>query len=343
MKIDARKLSTETQQQLRYTAIELRKRDLTYVEISEILGVHFTVVGRWCRLFKEGGLDNLEINKRGVKLGTNLKLTQEQSKKLKKIIIENTPDKLKLPFYLWTRKAIKSVIFMLWDIYIPLRTVSKYMNKLGFTPQKPLIKAYEQDMKKVERWKQKDYPSIKKKAKKENAEIHWIDETGLRSNANYSRTYAPKGQTPIIKTITKRMHVNIISSVTNQGKLRFMSYTESMTSKMLIKFVRKLKKPIPRKIFMILDNLSVHHSKHFKLWISKNKEYFQVFYLPSYSPELNPDEKLNRDLKMNFGSKHNPKNQKEFRKNATSDLKSIQNKNDRVKKYFQDDDVKYAS
>ncbi len=84
MKIDTRKLSTETQQQLRYTAIELRNRGLTYVEISEILGVHFTVVGRWCRLFKEGGLDNLKINKRGVKLGTNLKLTQGQSKILKK-------------------------------------------------------------------------------------------------------------------------------------------------------------------------------------------------------------------------------------------------------------------
>ncbi len=176
-------------------------------------------------------------------------LRKDNLKSLKKIIIENTPDKLKLPFYLWTRKAIKSVVFKLWHIDITLRTVSKYMKKLGFTPQKPLVKAYEQDIIKVEKWKHEDYPRIKKKAKKENAEIHWVDETGLRSNANYSRTYALKGKTPVIKTITKRMHVNIISSVTNQGKLRFMSYTESMTSKISIKFVRKLKKSYTKKDF----------------------------------------------------------------------------------------------
>ena len=271
MKIDARKLSTETQQQLRYTAIELRKKGLTYVEISKILGVHFSAIGKWCRLYNNGGYNGLKIKKRGVEIGTNLKLTLEQSKILEKIMIDNTPDQLKLPFYLWTRKAIKAAVYMLWEIDIPLRTISEYMKRLGFSPQKPLIKAYKQDPKKVKKWLEKDYPNLKNKAKKEKAEIHWVDETGLRSNANYSRTYAPKGKTPVIKIVTKRMNVNIISSVTNQGKLRFMSCTDSMTSKMLIKFIRKLKNSIPRKIFIILDNLLIRWT--FRIGCSTKKHY----------------------------------------------------------------------
>ena len=227
--------------------------------------------------------------------------------------------------------------------YPGLRTISEYMKRFGFTPQKPLKKSYAQNPKKVKKWLEKDYPSIRREAKKEKAEIHWFDETGLRSDANYSRSYAPKWKTPIIKNINKRMSVNIISSVTNQGKMRFMSYTDSMTSKMLIKFVRKLKNSIPRKIYIILDNLAVHHSRYFKFWLDKNKDKIKVFYLPPYSPELNPDERLNRDLKMNFRSKHNPKTQKEFRKNAFSDLKSIQNKSNRIKKYFMNKNTIYAA
>jgi len=314
MKIDGRKLKTETQQQLRYTAIELRKRKLTYFEIAEALGVHFATVGKWCRIYKKHGHLGLKIKKRGVKIGTNLRLSLDQTKILKKIIIDKTPDQLKLHFYLWTRKAIQVLILKLWKINIPMRTLSDYMKRLGFSPQRPLKKAYQQDPIITEKWVKKIYPSIKKKAKKEKAQIHWVDETGLRSNINYLRSYAPKGKTPILKTSGTRMHVNIISSVTNQGKLRFMTYIETMNSKRLIEFIGRLIRSNSNKIIVILDNLRVHHSKHFRSWLENKKEKIEVFYLPSYAPELNPDERLNRDLKMNFRLKHNPKIKKNLEK-----------------------------
>ena len=217
------------------------------------------------------------------------------------------------------------------------------MKRFGFSPQKPLKRAYEQNTKLVNQWLKKDYPNIKKRAKKEKAEIHWVDETGLRSNSNYIRGYAPKRKTPIIKITGKRLSLNLISSITNQGKMRFMTYKKSMNSKELIKFIYRLYKNNERKIFVILDNLSVHHSKHFKSWLKNKKEKVEIFYLPSYSPELNPDERLNRDLKTNFHLSSFVKTNVDFRKKIISFLKSIQRMPNRIKKYFISKFVAYAA
>ena len=248
-KVDARKLSTEAQQQIRNQAIRLKKAGKTYEEIAEITGVHSTTVCKWYKAYLRGGKAAITIKKRGRPKGSCRTLTPEQEKELQKAIRDKYPNQLKLAFALWTRVAVQQLIMQLWSIDMPIRTVGEYLSRWGFTPQKPLRKAYKQNPKAVKAWLKEDYPEIAKRAKKEKAEIHWGDETGLCNDSYHGRSYAPRGETPAIKLHPRCQRVNLISSVTNQGKVRFMIYKSKMNSQTMIKFMERLIKDANKKIF----------------------------------------------------------------------------------------------
>lgn len=342
-KIDARKLTTEAQQQLRYQAMRLRKSGRTYREIAEIVGVCPTTVSMWWRKFKKGGQKAIRIKKRGRPTGSCRTLTVEQEKVIQKSMRDKCPDQMKLPFALWTRIAVQRLIKQLWAIDMPIRTVGEYLKRGGFTPQKPLRKAYKQNPKAVKAWLNQEYPEIKKRARKETAEIHWGDETGLCNDSYHGRSYAPRGQTPAIKLHPRCERVNLISSVTNQGKVLFMVYKNRMNSQTLIKFMKRLIKGAAKKIFLILDNLKVHHSHVVRDWLEEHKDEIELFFLPSYSPEMNPDEYLNCDLKAGVHSGTPARTKKELYGKAISHLRKIQKLSGRVKSYFKHPKIAYAS
>lgn len=218
-----------------------------------------------------------------------------------------------------------------------------YLRKWGFTPQKPKKQAYEQCPKAVQKWLNEDYPLIKERAEKENAEIYWGDETGVKSQCNHGRSYAPKGKTLIKKSTSKRFSVNMVSAVTNQGKVQFMIYSEAMNAERLIEFLKQLIKSSRRKIYLILDNLKVHHSKVVKEWMGKNQDKIALFFLPSYSPEMNPDEYLNCDLKQGLSAKKSPKNKDILQNNVKQHMDLLTNNHERVKKYFKHKSIEYAA
>ena len=192
-KIDTRSLNRKAQQKNRNLAIKLRKGGLTYLSIAQNLGINKSTVQKWWKKYKIEGPSGILLKKRGVKPGTNTKLNCIQTQKVREILINNTPDEFNLPFCLWTRKAIQMLILDLWSIFIPLRTISNYMKRLGFTLQKPIKRAYEQNRKDVQKWINQEYPKISERAKKEKAEIHWVDETGLSCCSNYLRGFSSKG------------------------------------------------------------------------------------------------------------------------------------------------------
>lgn len=342
-KIDARKLPTEVQQQVRNQAIRLRKSGRTYREIAEITGVQPTTICMWYKKYERGGAVAVRIKKRGRPKGSCRTLTPEQEKVLKKSMHDKCPDQLKLPFCLWTRIAVQQLIKQLWAIDMPIRTVGEYLKRWGFTPQKPLRKAYKQNPKAVEAWMTQDYPKIKKRAQKEKAEIHWGDETGLCNDSYHGRSYAPRGKTPAVRLHPRCERVNLISSVTNQGKVRFMVYKNRMNSQTLIKFMKRLVKSSKKKIFLILDNLKVHHSHAVKDWLKGREDQIEVFFLPSYSPELNPDEYLNCDLKAGVHSGVPARDKKQLGQKAISHLRKLQKLPGRVKKYFKHPKIAYAA
>ena len=284
-KTDARRLRPETQEQIRRQAIRLKKKGMSFTAVGEIVGVHRHAVSKWWKTYKKEGSKGLKPRKRGRRMGEHRNLTPKQEKEIQTLICDKVPEQMKLAFALWTRRAVKEVIKLRTGQDMPIRTVGEYLRRWGFTPQKPIRQAYEQCPKKVRKWLSEEYPKITKQAKREDAEIHWGDETGIRNNSQHGRSYSPRGQTPVIRLSAKRITTNMISTVTNQGKVRFMIYEGTMNAKCLIRFLRQLIKSAKKKIFLILDNLRVHHAKVVKVWLEKdeNKKKIEVFYLPSYS------------------------------------------------------------
>ena len=181
---------------------------------------------------------------------------------------------------------------------IAIRTVGEYLKRWGYTPQKPLTRAYEQDPVAVQSWLEQEYPRVKSWAKRERAQIHWVDQSGLTSRDHRGRGYAPQGQTPEVKLIQDRhARLNYIASVTHQGKIRFMLYDKRFTTPVMIRFLSRLRTDRNRPIFLILDNHPVHHSKALKNSVELQDGKLRLFYLPSYSPDLNPIEMAFSKLK----------------------------------------------
>ena len=342
-KIDNRKIGKEAQQQLRYLVINLILEKIPRYKITKATGVSLSAIAKYWKIYKKFGLNGLTLKKRGPKTWNNSKLTKDQITKLMETLTECTPSVFDLSYCLWSRQSIQDLIYKFWKIYVPLRTITDYMKKLNFTAQKPIKRAYQQNPKNIKKWLEEDYPNIVKRAYKENSEIHWLDETAIFSNSNYLRGFSPKGKTPIIQMKAKYIKINIISFITNKRKMRFLSSKKFINTDKLIEFTEGLCKEIDHKVFLILDNASTHRSKIFTSWLKNNKNNIEVFYLPPYSPELNPDERLNRDLKTHFHACPISKNEKEFMNKLILFLIEIQEDPERVKVYFKSKFVQYAA
>lgn len=342
-KEDARTFTTETQEQLRKQSVRLRKQGKTFKDIGTIVGVHKDTAWKWWTKYQSEGLKGLKVQMRGRREGAQRSLDISQELKIQTLIMDNTPDQLKLTFALWTRQAVQEIIQSECGLRMPIRTVGEYLMRWGFTPQKPLKQAYEQRPAAVQKWLKEEYVDIAQKAKQEGGEIHWGDETGIRSDSQHGRSYAPKGKTPVIRLSAKRTSVNMISTVTNQGKVRFMIYKEKMRAQVLIKFMKQLIKGSKKKLFLILDNLRVHHAKLVKKWLEQYPKEIEIFYLPSYSPELNPDEYLNCDLKAGVHSRPPSRSQEHLIKKVKSHMRKLQKLPARVSRYFQHPKIAYAA
>jgi transposase len=342
-KIDARKHNQQTQYELRKQVVRLRKRGIANREVAGIVGISESHASTIWQKYSKGGIEALHPGKRGRRHGAQRVLDVEQETTVQKMLVDKAPNQLKLPFALWTRDAVRMAIKKCFKIDLPLRTVSDYLNRWGFTPQKPVKRAYEQDPEKLRRWLEEGYPEITARAKKEKAEIHWGDETGINNQAYNARGFAPKGKTPVIELNAKKSSINMISAITNQGKVRFMLYRETMTSKVLIRFLSRLIKDVERKIFLILDNHRVHHSKAVNKWLDAHKGKIEVFFIPPYSPEYNPDEYLNGDLKKKIRSGLPSRSQNDLTKKTRSFMKTLQRRPFHVKKYFNHPIISYAA
>ena len=342
-KIDARKLPSSALEEKRRQAVRLRKKGLTRAEIGEIVGVHADTVGRWLKSYRDRGAQSLKLNRRGRREGSGRRLGDEQERKIQRLLIDKTPDQLKMPYALWTRESVRALIKERFGVDLPIRTVGHYLKRWGMTPQKPVKRAYEQQPARVQKWLDEEYPQIHAKAMAEDAEIYWADETGLRNDCQHERGYAPKGQTPVIRLNAKRDSINMISAITNQRKVRFRLFQGGMNTGILIGFMRRLIRDAKRKVILIMDNLRVHHAKKVKKWLSGKEEQIEVFYLPAYSPELNPDEYLNCDLKAGVHSGEPARSKEHLRKKTRRHTKMLQRRPERVKKYFEHQKIRYAA
>lgn len=340
---DARTLSPLQLDELRLRAISLWKKGFNRRRIAALLDVHYNTVGRWIAAYEIEGPGALRSAKRGRKKGGSRNLTAAQERKIQKVITDKTPDQIKMPFALWTRRAVCDLVEKRYNVRLPERTCGDYLKRWGFSAQRPARRNYEQNPEAVRRWVEAEYPKIAKRAKKEGAEIHWGDETGVRNDCQHGRGFAPVGKTPVIRNSSKRFSINMISSVTNQGKVRWMVYRGSFNAEVFIKFMSRLIKKAKCKIILIVDNLRVHHCKPAKEWVARHKKDIELAYLPSYSPEHNPDEYLNCDLKSALSRKPSPRNQSDLEGNLKQHMRMLSKSPQRAASYFEAKPIRYAA
>ncbi len=340
---DSRKLKLEALNERRRQVVECRKQGMTQKVVSALCGMSTVTIGKIDRLYEEGGWKAVEVIKAGRPKAKGRILTSEQEREAQKVIADRTPDQLKLPYALWNREAVREMIQRRYDRKLSIRGVGNYLKRWGYTPQKPLHKAYEQRPEEVRKWKGERYPAIKARAAQEDAEIFWGDETGLRSDDVRGRSYSRRGHTPVVRVNHNRDGCSVISTVTNKGHMRWMVFKGALNARIFIDFLRRLIKDSKRKIFLILDNLKVHHSGPVQDWVEEYYDRIELFYLPSYSPELNPVEVANADLKHAVTT-HAPARKKgQLKLIASGHLRRLQRNPSRIISFFQKDTVRYAA
>ena len=343
-KEDARFQTLEQLHERRKQVVRLHRKGMGVMRIVELSGLSYPTVRGVVDRYEREGAKSIKPAARGKLSGEGRSLTDEQEHSVRQIICDKRPEQLKMEFALWNRAAVMQLIERECGIKLTVRGVGNYLKRWGFTPQKPIKKAYEQRPEAVRAWLDETYPGIETRARAEGAEIHWGDETALVNTDVRGRSYAPAGKTPVAYTVGgTRQKLSMIATVTNRGKARWMIIDEAFNSDKLIEFLEALIKDAGRKVFLILDNLRVHHSKPVKAWVEERRDKIELFYLPSYSPELNPEERLNADLKYAIGSKVSTRTKDKLKAAATAHMQALEQTPERVKKYFQDPRVKYAA
>ena len=344
MSRDARKLKPEAQFEVRRQAVRYYEQGFSHRKIASLLEVDKNTVGKWIRTFKAKGIQALKPQKRGPKEGVHTKLSKEQQQSIRRKIIDKTPEQYKMPFALWSREAVTDLIKKDTGLELDRRLVGEYLKRWGFTPQRPAKQAYRRNDKKVKEWLEKEYPEIESKAKKENAQIHWADEAGVKSHDHRGSGYSLKGQTPIRKHNPVVEKVNMISSVTNLGELKWMCYEESFTYQVFHRFLKKLiNEAQGKKIIVILDNLRIHHSKVIKRWTRRYSKFIELRFLPSYCPDLNPDEYLNCDLKTELSKRPEKRDKGNWRPSVENCLRMLEQNPQRIASYFEAKSIQYAA
>ena len=344
-KIDGRKLDKKTLQYLRNRAIKLREDGMSNNETAKILGVNKETTSKWYSAYKRDGDKALKVKKTGRPKNVGKKLSDEQEAKIIRMLIDTTPEQLKFKFALWTREAVQTLIKHETDIDMPISTVGYYLAKWKFTSKKPIKRAYERKDNATKAWLEEIYPKIKKEAKKDNADIWWADETACQNLANNLKGYAPIGthNKPVLEHTAKKFKINMISAITNTSKSMFSLYDESIKIDSFIEFCKKvIDSNSGKKVFLIVDNLRVHHAKIVKAWEEENKDKIKLFYLAAYSPDYNPDEYLNQDYKQSANKYELPTSQKQLRTNTEKYMLSLQKNSQKVANFFKHPKVQYA-
>jgi transposase len=343
---DARSLSQDAQEALRVRGVKLLEAGWTQAQVAEVCGVHVRQVQRWAKRFRQGGWKALAKRRRGRSSESQMTLSGAQQAKLVAAIKSTHPDQLRIPALLWTRSAVQTLIERQCATRLDLSTVGRYLARWGFTLKRPSKRALEADPVVVEAWLSDVYPKLKARAAREKGLILWQDESGVQLRHLVPQAgYAPRGVRALARLSGKRISTNMISALSNSGQLQFSIFEGRFTAKLFISFLERLIRSHPdRKIFLICDNHSTHHAKAVKAWVAERAQRIELHFLPAYSPELNPDEYLNQDLKHHMRQVYpRPVDKPGLKGEIRRFLHRRQRQPQVVRNYFQAPEIRYAA
>ena len=304
------------------------------------MGFHRSCIYEWLAKYREGGTQALETKPL---TGRPKKLNGRQIKKIYDIVTMKNPLQLKFEFALWTRDMVRDLIRDQFNVKLSLVSVGRLLKKMGLSPQKPLHRAYQQDPEIVEQWLNSEFPKIKALARKEKADIYFGDEASVRSDFHSGTTWAPKGQTPVVKTTGARFSVNMISAISPRGKLRFMTIDGRFNADKFIEFLKRLLHKAKKPVFLVVDGHPTHKAKKVKEFIESTQGRLRLFILPPYSPELNPDELVWNNLKSHRVGRKMITGPDDLKQKVICSLRSLQKMPQKIKGFFREKHVRYIT
>jgi len=341
LKSDGRKMSHEQSEYIRIQAVKaVRINGSSPEEVIKTFGLHRANIYKWLKKYDKEGLDGLKSTRAK---GPQAKLTSVQKHRLKKMILKN-PLQLKLDFEyaLWTVEMIRTLILLKFKVNYTTAHVHNILIELKLSNQRPIERAYQQDPQKVEKWLSKEYKMIKREAKKEGREIYFEDEAGFHETASYGKTWSSKGQTPIIRSTGARTKVNCISAISSKGKLHYMIFEKNFNAKVFIEFLERLMYNRKKKITLIVDGHNAHNTKAVQKYVASLNGRLKIYFLPPYSPELNPDELVWNNAKQKAAKKKYNRYGKSFGDIVNDVMTDIQRNISLLKSFFLQPDVAYA-
>jgi len=291
---DGRKLDHKALEQIRIRVVRQVEDGARPEGLAGALGFARSTVFGWVARYREGGLEALKA--RPIP-GRPPKLSGDQLRQVYALIVGNDPRQLSFGFALWTREMVRELIHREFKVRLSVVSVGRLLGKLGLSPQRPLWRAYQQNLGAVERWKSEEYPAIRAEAAAVRATIYFGDEAGVRTDFHAGTTWAPVGQTPVVRTTGVRYSVNLISAVTAQGALRFSTYEGKFEAPIFITFCKRLMHDTSGPVFLIVDGHPVHRSNAVRQFVASTQGHLRLFHFPAYSPELNPDEWVWKNVK----------------------------------------------
>jgi transposase len=340
---DARTLSDEVLEALRLRALHACELGFTEADVADVLGVCRETVSSWWSAYSKGGVDALPHERTGRPLGSGRVLSDDQADRIQQLLRTHSPEQLAISAPLWTRRAVADLIRQEFNISLAIRTVGLYLQRWGFTAKRPSRHSRDEDPEEIRQWLEEIYPAIEARAQREEATIYWADEVGVAADEQPARGYAPKGERATMDVPDPHVRANQISAISNDGQVRFMTYTQTMKAALFLVFLERLLRSTTGKVFLIVDRLRAHMTPAVQAWVAARRNRLEIFYLPSHAPERNPDEYLNDDLKENVNATGLPHNKGEVRSRIQHFMRGLLHLPEHVMNYFQHPSVQYAA
>jgi transposase len=339
---DARELSDDVLEALRLRAVRGCELGFTEADVANLLGVCRETVSRWWSAYARDGLPALPQDRTGRPTGTGRTLSDQQAQQIQTRLNGHSPEDLGIPAPLWTRRAVQQLIQKELGIAMPVRTVGAYLHRWGYTAKRPRRHAKKQDPEEIRRWLEETYPAIEQRAEEEHAEIHWCDETGVGADEHPACGYAPEGEPVTMAVPDPHIRMNQVSTITNTGVVRFMTYDRTMNAALFLVFLGRLLRSTTGKLFVIVDRLRAHKTPEVTAWVVAHRDRIELFYLPTYAPELNATEYLNNDLKGQVNAAGLPDNKRALRSRMQGFMNKLRWLPQHVRNYFKHPCMFYA-
>lgn len=339
-KLDGRQLDHKTLEEMRVRAVRAVQDGMHPEEVVKALGFGKRCIYNWLAAYRAGGFAQLKAKKL---FGRPMKLNPSQIAWLYRTVAGTTPLQHRFEFALWTIRLVQWLIHDEYRIKLSRSSVHRLMRQLGLSCQRPLHRAYEQDPVRVERWRNEEFPLIRKLAKEADAEIWFGDESGVRSDYHSGTTWSPKGTTPVVRKTGQRFKFNLLSIINNRGEMRFMLTEDRVDNNLFIEFLRRLLTGVTRPVFLILDSHPVHRSRAVRDFATSTEGKLRLFFLPGYAPELNPDEQVWNEVKYRRVGRRSPRTKEQLRRLLTSAMFALQKLPHLIRSFFQLPGTRYAA